>query len=147
MRLRSNAGWAVTAAVLIALVAACGSGHRDGAAADPPGSERTATALQDLPFPARTRPFGVASETGGIVAQTFSTSGFTPEAIVEFYDEHLVTAGWTPTQPVDRAPGPRREDFTRGKFRLELSAVAVPNERGTGSEQAIVQFSLVLRPT
>jgi hypothetical protein len=138
----------VVAAMVTALAMAGGCGDDPaGDVTQPPihaGSEDIAPALSPIDLPPRSQPFGAASTSGHVVAQTFQTSGYTPDGVVAFFDGHLADDGWSRTSTRQREAGPGRADYVRGEQRLEVSAAPVPMERGIGSEQAIVQFSLVL---
>lgn len=134
------------AMALVALVAGCGDDGEDSAREAPaPGTGNAA--FDDLPRYPRSDPFGPLSESEGVLARTYRTTGATPDAVLEFYADALPERGWTPVEPVNREDTRRRADYVNGSNRLELSARAVDDRTEPDSNGAIVQYSLVVRPT
>lgn len=138
---------AATAALLS--LGACGSGDDDDvrdAQPSPGVSTFEGGALEELPLLPRSEPFGRPSELRDVTTRTYKTTGTTPEGVIDFYADRLAAEGWTRTEPVHREDGPGRADFVKDGRRLEVSATSVDEEPAAGSEKAVVQYSLTLRP-
>lgn len=134
----------VIALALLWPAAAC-SDDADGAGTQPAPAVSTFEQgeFDDLPRHPRSEPIGPRSEMDGVVTQSFSATGATPEQVISFFTERLQETGWTPAEPAHREDTPTRADFTLDDLRLELTATSLAGR--TGPDEATVQYSLVLR--
>jgi hypothetical protein len=144
MSIRGSAALAAGVA-LAAVLSACGDDDLE------PGAPEDAAVVDlgrfdDLPRFPRSEEYGPRTEDDGVVSRSFRARGASVERIMEFYDDALTEAGWTPAEPVHREDGPGRDDYVMGGHRLEVSAIDVEDRDGDGGNQAVVQYSLVLRP-
>ena len=141
--------WAAAAALAAAALAGAGCGDADdaGDAAQPATDDSTfeGTSIGDLPRFPRSEPFGTETETEDIATQSFRARGTSPEQLIDWYDEAL-GEDWVQVEPVHREPGPGRADWVNGERRLELSAIDVDDRDGDAGSEAVIQYSLTLRP-
>jgi len=103
-------------------------------------------AFDNLPQLPRSEPFGARSEKNGVVTRTYRATGYTPSAVIDFYKRNLFAEGWTQAEPVYRADAQARGDWVNDDWRLEVSAAPIPDRQNPASTEAVVQYSLVLRP-
>lgn len=131
--------------VLLVPIAGCGDGSEDEGTQPAPDVGAVAHGeLGDLPAYPRSEPIGARSEKDGVVTQSFSVAGATPEQVISFYVGELPGLGWVPAEPAHREDTASRVDFVRGDMRLEVTATSLAGR--AGPEEATVQYSLVVRP-
>jgi hypothetical protein len=142
-RVRRSIG--ITAVVGVVL-AGCGNDPPDGAPEVPGATVLDDGVFDDLPRFPRSEVLGLPSSKAGVVAQSFRAEGASVDRVMTFFEGALTERGWLPAEPVHRAPGPGRADYLRGEQRLELSAIDVEDRDGDVGNEAVVQYSLLLRP-
>jgi len=138
-------GCAVAALSIIA-VGACNNGSDKGAQSAPHVTRLSQGPFDDVPLLPRSEPFGARSKKNGVTTQSFRATGYAPAGVIEFYERELPHDGWTRTKPAYRAPTNTRGDWVNEDWRLEVSATAVKDRANPASAEAVVQYSLVLRP-
>ncbi len=145
---RRVAAVAVLAAGALAAVGCSSDGDaRQETQPAPRGSTFELGAFDELPRLPRSEPLGVRSEKDGIVTQSFSTVGRTPQQVLDYYARELGEAGWESATPVHRADTGAVADWITEGFRLEVSATQIEEDhRSPQSDAYVVQYSLVLRP-
>jgi hypothetical protein len=134
------------AALLAAVLAGCGDDHPDAAQPVPDATVFDEVGFEELPRFPRSEEMGLRSSKAGVVTQSFRAEGASVERVMAFFEEALTGRGWLPAEPIHRADGPGRADYVREDDRLELSAIDVDDRDGDVGAEAVVQYSLLLRP-
>lgn len=141
--------FAIAVALLLGTTAGAACGGDDQgpeAQPDPDASRFVEGDFDDLPRYPRSEPFGPKSEKRGIITQSFRATGATPDAVIEYFRTAMQQRGWEPAEPVFRDDTASRVDFVTDEHRLEVSAVVADANDSESTDNAAVQYSLVLRP-
>lgn len=140
---------AAAAALIVAALGACGEDEEQAETQPAPAVTTFEQGrFGDVPLFPRSEPIGPRSEKREVVARSYRARGTTPEGVLEYYRDALDQQRWTMLGPIKQiGVGSYRAEWASGDRRLRVSATRAPGfDSEAPSEQALVQYSLSLRP-
>ena len=139
----------VAALFLVSLAAGCGGGTGHSGAATPTRVNGPSSRFDDLPRYPRSAPTGArVRDANGVLVQTFSVPGTTPQEIVQYMLDVLPRHRWTRvTTSSGGSENGHRLLWRDGRLHLVLAVAAASTlQEGGAADQPTSQYSYLLYP-